>query len=132
MQRVSLLKVSQKHQTIITFFFLTIYLILTAYLLAVVRVFVGEVLKRINKKWGLDLDPLDLLSINFLIVAFVLPLAPFHYAFILTYLTTFSITAARIIIYKYNNTHFGSAIISVVTFLITFPIIINISGEINF
>ncbi|HHU81131.1 MAG: DNA internalization-related competence protein ComEC/Rec2 [Bacilli bacterium] len=133
MQKVlSLLKVSQKHQTIITFFFLTIYLILTAFLLAVVRVFVGEVLKRINKKWGLDLDPLDLLSINFLIVAFVLPLAPFQYAFILTYLTTFSITAARIIIYKYNNTHFGSAIISVVTFLITFPIIINISGEINF
>lgn len=129
---LSFLKVRDQYQTMITFSFLMIYLLITAFLLAVVRVLVGEILKRINQKYGLNLDSLDLLSINFMLVAFFLPLAPFQFAFILTYLTTFSITVARLIFLKYQVNVLQSLAISVVTFLITFPVIVNISGKINF
>lgn len=129
---LTILKVPNQYQSAITYLFLLFYLLATAFLIAVIRVLVGEVLKRYNQKKGLGLDSVDLLSINFLIVAFIIPLAPFQYAFILTYLTTFSITLSRKILTKYSNNLLQSLVISIVTFLMTFPIIINISGDINF
>jgi competence protein ComEC len=129
---LSFLRVPDKYHSPLLIIFLTSYLVATAFLIAVVRVFVGEMLKLINKKYRFGFDSLDLLSVNFLFVGLLMPLAPYQYGFILTYITTFSITVGRHIFSQYENYLVQSLAISIVSFFITLPIIINISYRVNF
>jgi competence protein ComEC len=129
---LSFIRIPEKYHSPLVIIFLTAYLVATAFLIAVVRVFVGEMLKLLNKKYRLGFDSLDLLSVNFLFVCLIMPLVPYQYAFILTYITTFSITVARNIFSQYENYFVQSLAISIVSFFITLPIIINISYRVNF
>ena len=126
---LKLLKIKEEKQFPIILIFLIIYYIVTSFLISILRIIITNTLRKLNIKYNLHLSSLDIYSINILLVLIFNPLLLFSYSFILTYLISTMIVIINPILTK--KTLFDSLIISVMSVLVTLPIIININPTIN-
>ena len=81
---LGLFKTNKKIMIIIEIMLIGFYVILTNFLISVIRVFVSLVLKRMTKIKGLDQ-----ISLNFIIVTLINPFNAFSISFILSYIIAF-------------------------------------------
>lgn len=124
-------KLKNKYQNIIIYIFLGLYLIITNFLVSVLRVTLAYIIKNTLKK---DFTSLDKMIINILIVLILNPFYAFNYSFILTYLISSMIIVINPILPKKKGFHIyllNTIIISFISIIITLPIVVNISSRIN-
>ena len=125
----SFFKVPKTVRDIICIIFTSFYVVVTSFLISVIRVFIGLLLKKI-----LSIDGLDRLAVNALIVLIINPFYIFNISFILTYLISFFITIYKVRI-KVKQRMFNYIInIIELTFFIqlfTLPITISMSPDFN-
>lgn len=115
----------------IIYLFLGGYLVITNFLVSVLRVSFAYILKNIIKN---ETTHLDRIIINMIIVLIINPFFAFQYSFILTYLiSTMIIIINPILINKKNIFVYilNNIIISCLSVIITLPIVVNISSSIN-
>lgn len=118
-----------KHLTI--YMFLGMYLIVTNFLVSVLRVTIAYIFKNTLKN---DYTSLDKMVINILIVLVINPFYAFNYSFILTYLISSMIIIINPILSKKKGIFIyilNTIIISALSVIITLPIVVNISSNIN-
>lgn len=128
-----------KRKNIVKLIFLIGYVIITNFLISVIRVVLTEILKIINKKLDLQFTSVDLLMLNIILVLVVNPYILFQMSFILSYLIAGTFCIASLNVLKkpiFSKKVIGPLLItplvmSAVATLITLPIIINIDNEIN-
>lgn len=124
-------KLNTRWKNMIIYIFLGGYLVITNFMVSVIRVCLGYFLKTFLKN---DFTPLDKMSINIIIVLFINPFYLFTYSFILTYLiSSMIIFISPILINKKGVLPYilNSLIISISSIIITLPIVININSQIN-
>lgn len=127
---LSLIRVKESKRKFIILPFLFIYYVITKFLVSVLRVTFSYLLKDLKY----NLTSLDKMSLNIIIVLIINPLYIYTYSFILTYLISSMIIIVGpllskkkgILIYILNT-----IIISLLSVVITIPIVINISSDIN-
>ena len=125
------MKLPQKWMNIIIYFFLGGYLIITNFMVSVIRVSLAYVLKNILNN---DFTPLDRMAINIIIVLLLNPFYFFTYSFILTYLiSSMIIFISPILINKKGILPYiiNSLVISICSIIITLPVVININPQVN-
>ncbi len=125
------MKLSQKWMNVIIYFFLGGYLIITNFMVSVIRVSLAYVLKNILNS---DFTPLDRMAINIIIVLLLNPFYFFTYSFILTYLiSSMIIFISPILINKKGILPYtiNSLVISICSIIITLPVVININPQVN-
>lgn len=131
---LSLFKIKLNKKNIIILLFLIFYYILTSFIVSILRVIISFIFNRILKKIFSNLTPIDKLSLNATIVTLINPFYLFSYSFLLSYIIVFGIllisprlkNEKNIKSYLYNN-----IVISFVSTLISFPIIIRINNDLN-
>lgn len=115
----------------IIFIFLGGYLIVTNFMVSVIRVSLAYLLKHILKR---DFTPLDMISINMLLVLVINPFYIYSYSFILTYLISSMIIIIRPLLLKKKSIIaylVNMIIISFASIVITLPIVVNLNSTIN-
>ena len=121
-------KVNKSLEQILTIIILFIYLIITSFLISVIRVFLSQILKFLNK--SLKLSAFNLFSINVIIVMILFPLKVFSLSFILSYLISGMIILSKKILM--NKSYIKQMLlISLISTLVTLPLVVNINGSIN-
>ncbi len=128
-------KLKKELQNIIVFGVLIFYYILTSLMVSILRVMIGFIFNNFLKKQLKILTVLDRYFFNILIVLLINPYYLFSYSFLLTYVIVFGI----LLISRYlkrektlKNFIYNNILISFTSTLISMPIIVNISNEINF
>lgn len=132
-------KLNEKKKNVIIYTFLGLYLTITNFMVSVIRVSLGYVLKKILKY---DFTLLDRIVINMLIVLLINPYYIFSYSFILTYLISSMIIAIGPMLLKQSSKSLPKVkkilmyilnmmIISISSIIITLPIVVNINSNIN-
>lgn len=127
---ITKLKIKNDKQQSIIICFLFGYLIITAFLISVIRVFLSVVLKGINKRFALGLSSTDQMALNVIIVLLINPLWVYQISFMLTYLISSTLIISQSLLSQYKSL-LKSIIISGLSMLISLPIVINIALEIN-
>lgn len=128
---LSKFKVPKKPTNIIIYIFLGIYLVITNFMVSVIRVTLAYILKNILKS---KVTPLDKISINIIIVLLINPFYIFSYSFILTYLISSMIIIISPLLSKkktFITYILNMVIISISSVLVTLPIVVNINPDIN-
>ena len=124
-------KMPKKLVNLIIYLFLGLYLIITNFMVSVMRVTLAYVLKDIIKK---DVTPLDKISINMIIVLLINPFYLFSYSYILTYLISSMIIIISPLLFKKKGFIYYLAnmiIISIASIIVTLPVVVNINPNIN-
>lgn len=124
-------KLSNKKRNLIIYMFLGAYLIITNFMVSVLRVSVAYVLKNILNK---DFTPLDKIVINMIIVLMINPFYIYSYSFILTYLISSTIIIISPLLRKKKGIIpfiTNMLIVSIASLIITLPIVIRINLNIN-
>ena len=124
-------KLSNKKRNLIIYMFLGAYLIITNFMVSVLRVSVAYVLKNILNK---DFTPLDKIVINMIIVLMINPFYIYSYSFILTYLISSTIIIISPLLRKKKGIIpfiTNMLIVSIASMIITLPIVIRINPNIN-
>lgn len=105
------------------------YVILTNFMISVIRVFISLVLKRLTN--NSQFNSFNLFAINTIIVMVFQPIQIFTYSFILSYMISGIILLSKKILAK--KSYFKQMLlISIISALVTLPVIISIQGNINF
>lgn len=129
------IKVKETKQSIITVILLFLYYVISGLMISVFRVICSYILRIINKKYNYELTSIDIISINILIAILFDYRIIFEYSFILSYLISFGIIIISKILSKESNflaSTINSIKISILSILITLPVIININRDVNF
>lgn len=124
-------KLTNKKKNIVIYIFLGLYLIVTNFMVSVIRVSLAYLLKKMLKN---DFTPLDKICINMIIVLLINPFYIFSYSFILTYLISSMIIAISPLLLKKKSIMsyiLNMVIISLSSVIITLPIVVNINSSIN-
>ena len=121
-------KVNKIMEQVLTIIILFIYLVITSFLISVIRVFLGQILKFLNK--DNKILTFNLFCINIIIAMILFPLKVFSLSFILTYLISGTIILSKQILKNKKNI-VQMFLISIISTLITLPLILSISGSIN-
>lgn len=127
--------ISSDHQEIITIGILFFYFVLTGFLISVFRVVFGTLLKYLNKKMKFNLTPVNLLLIQIILVLLYNPMYLFQYSFALSYFIVLSILMVSGFLGKSKKTKtkiFNQLSISLLSILVTLPMVVNINPDINF
>ncbi|MBQ2892066.1 MAG: DNA internalization-related competence protein ComEC/Rec2 [Bacilli bacterium] len=127
---LSLMKIKKSKQNMIIIFVISLYVIVTDFLISVIRVYLSLVLKMFNKR----LTNLDLLSINTIIVLIINPYFMYSLSFILTYLIAFFMLVYQDVIsikIKILNKVLNMLILTTLIQLLTLPIVVSISPSFN-
>ena len=124
------LNFSNKRIEIIIIFFLLIYMILVNFSSSIIRAVLLYISYYLNKKFKFGFTSLDLLSIIFLGLLIYNPYNMYQTGFVLSFLVTFTIMVTSPIIGKAKHL-MQIFYISLFSWLITLPIIINLNNEIN-
>ena len=128
------LKIYEEKRCIIIILFLLFYMFLTSYPMSVLRSCIFTILLTINKRFYFFIKPLNLLYLTLAIILFINPL----YIYNLGLQLSFSISLSLILMGNYINknktkTKIGKALcISFISFIVSFPIVINNFYEVNF
>lgn len=126
---LNLFKIKEEKQFPIIFVFLIIYYVLTLFMISIIRIIITNVLRYLNDKLLLHLSNIDIYAINIMLVLLFNPFKIFSYSFILTYLISTTIVIINPILTK--KSFIDSLIISLMSVLVTLPVIININPSIN-
>lgn len=127
---LSFLKFQKTKQTIIIISMLFGYLIITCFLISVIRVFISEVIKRLNQRFSLGLTSTDQMSINIIIVLLINPLWAYQMSFILTYLISSTLIISSTLLKKFKPIQ-KSLMLCLLSMFVSLPLVIDISLEIN-
>lgn len=119
-----------KYKDSIINIFLGFYLFITNFSPSILRCVLMVYLKCINKKANLYLSSLDIISIVFIILIIINPFYMYKVGFILSFLVsfTFIIVSKEVKGLSYLK---SSLVLSIISFLVTIPIIINLNNSIN-
>ena len=126
------LKIYEEKRCIIIILFLLFYMFLTSFPMSVLRSCIFTILLTINKRFYLFIKPQNLLYLTLAIILFINPL----YIFNLGLQLSFSISLSLILMGEYINSfkkNIGKSFcISFISFVVSFPIVINNFYEVNF
>lgn len=130
---VKKIKIKNTHQSLLTIGVLILYFWLCGFLISVFRVIYSYILKYINKTKKLSLSNIDIMAINILTILLINYKLTFSYSFILSYLISSSIIITS---HFYQGKGLLNIVknnfkISLMATLVTIPIVINISPDIN-
>lgn len=128
---LSKLKINDNKIEVVQIICASILLLLTNFALSVVRAFLMFILTYIFKKLKLKFSNLDVISISAILILIIRPRYIYLLSFQLTYLVTFIIILTNDL-YKNKSTITTLITQSVISFAVTFPIIVNMNYEINF
>ena len=123
------LKMNEKISLIITSIFLILFAFIASFTPSILRAVIYFILYNINKIYYFYIKPKYILYVTFTILIFINPFCIFNIGFILSFTITFFI-----ILFNENfkiNKKYSIIIISIISFLSSLPIIINLSYEIN-
>lgn len=125
---LKMMKIKEKPQAIIITIFLILYLIITNFLISIIRVIITYVIKKGCKQ----INSLDVISFNILIVLLINPLYLFSYSFLLSYIISFFIIYMDLKETKSFKQQLKTNLtISLFSVIITLPIIMRINPTIN-
>lgn len=116
---------------IISISLILIYTIITLSPVGILRAFIMNILRKINKKFNLLLTSLDIISITFIICLIINPLYIFQAAFKYSFLSTLFIILGSSLI-KTQSKVLNSYLITLLCFLACLPLTINLNYQINF
>ena len=126
------LKIYEEKRCIIIILFLLFYMFLTSYPMSVLRSCIFTILLTINKRFYFFIKPQNLLYLTLAIILFINPL----YIYNLSLQLSFSISLSLILTGEYINSfkkNIGKSFcISFISFVVSFPIVINNFYEVNF
>lgn len=126
------LKIYEEKRCIIIILFLLFYMFLTSYPMSVLRSCIFTILLTINKRFYFFIKPQNLLYLTLAIILFINPL----YIYNLGLQLSFSISLSLILMGEYINSfkkNIGKSFcISFISFIVSFPIVINNFYEVNF
>ena len=126
------LKIYEEKRCIIIILFLLFYMFLTSYPMSVLRSCIFTILLTINKRFYFFIKPQNLLYLTLAIILFINPL----YIYNLGLQLSFSISLSLILMGEYINSfkkNIGKSFcISFISFVVSFPIVINNFYEVNF
>lgn len=131
---LSIIKIKDKIKHVIILLILFFYYILTSFLVSILRVIISFIFNKVLKKYFKELSPIDKLSFNACIVLLINPFNLFSYSFLLSYMIVFGIL---IISPKLKNKKgiksflYNNILISFTSTLISLPIVIRISSDVN-
>ena len=126
---LSLLKrinTNEKVSFIITSLFLIFFSFIASFAPSILRATIFFIISEINKIYYFYIKPKNILYLTFTTLIFINP----HYIFNMGFILSFTITFF-ILLYNENNNKSSILKISVISFLSSLPIIINMSYEIN-
>ena len=123
--------ISENKQEDLIIGILIVYMIVSSFLISIIRVVGMEIIKFFNKKWTLGLDSLDGISILFLIMLLINPAIYNQLGFVLSFSVAFMLVLGGKITSNYENNFIQSAITSTLATLGSFLFIMNINNEIN-
>lgn len=132
---LKLLKIKNKTNKFIIIVVIGIYVILTNFLISVLRVFINLIIKEFT-----NLTSLDRISLNFLIVTLINPYITFSLSFILSYFIAFfmslynnpiNIQFKHIFLTKFINYVLNTFILTLLVQLLVLPIVISINPDFN-
>jgi competence protein ComEC len=109
---------------------LVIYMIITSFSASVVRaslLYIGLVF---NRRFQWKLSPLDLLSMIFIGLLVTRPYYYYNMGFVLSFFITASLLLSQNILKRYSS-FYTICMVSVIAFLMSFPIVINNTHQIN-
>ena len=124
------LKLNEKVSFIVTSLFLLFFSFVASFTPSILRAVIFFILSNINKIYYLFVKPKNILYLTFIILVIINPFYIFNIGFILSFTITFFILFFN----EYNSVKSGIKsilIISLLSFLSSLPIIINMSYEIN-
>lgn len=116
---------------IISISLILIYTIITLSPVGILRAFIMNMLRKVNKRFNLLLTSLDIISITFVICLIINPLYIFQAAFKYSFLSTLFIILGSSLI-KTNNKILNSYLTTLLCFLSCLPLTINLNYQINF
>lgn len=126
------LKIYEEKRCFIIILFLLFYMFLTSFPMSVLRSCIFTILLTINKRFYFFIKPQNLLYLTLAIILFINPL----YIYNLGLQLSFSISLSLILMGDYinnNKTKIGKALcISFISFIVSFPIVVNNFYEVNF
>ena len=126
------LKIYEEKRCIIIILFLLFYMFLTSYPMSVLRSCIFTILLTINKRFYFFIKPQNLLYLTLAIILFINPL----YIYNLGLQLSFSISLSLILMENYINKNKAkiekALCISFISFIVSFPIVINNFYEVNF
>ena len=131
---LTVVKVKEKYKNIIILLFLLFYYVLTSLLVSILRVIIGFILSKFLKKIVKELTPIDKLSLNAIIVLLINPYNLFSYSCLLSYMIVFGILLISPKLKKekgIKNFIINNLFISFTSTVISLPIVIRISSDIN-
>lgn len=127
------IKIKENIISIITIIILFIYYMICGYLISILRVILSYIIKSLNKKYLLEFSNVDIISLNIILVLLINPFLIFQYSFSLSYIISTSIIICNKIINskgKLKNLK-SSLKISILSILVTIPVIVKINPTIN-
>ena len=120
------IKLSEKLSFIFTSLFLIFFSFIASFTPSILRAVIFFILSGINEIYYFFIKPKYLLFITFIILTMINPLYIFNTGFILSFTITFFI-----LLNNENKKNSSVLYISFISFLASFPIVINLSYEIN-
>ena len=120
------LKLREKTSFIITSLFLIFFSFIASFTPSILRATIFFILSGINNIYYFYIKPKNILYLTFIILIFINPNYIFNNGFLLSFTITFFI-----LLYNENNKKSSILKISIISFLSSLPIIINMSYEIN-
>ena len=124
------LKFNEKVSFVVTSLFLLFFSFVASFTPSILRAVIFFILSNINKIYYFFVKPKNILYLTFIILVIINPFYIFNIGFILSFTITFFI----LLFNEYNSVKSGIKsilIISLLSFLSSLPIIINMSYEIN-
>ncbi|MBE6131511.1 MAG: DNA internalization-related competence protein ComEC/Rec2 [Erysipelotrichaceae bacterium] len=131
---LTVIKMKEKYKNIIILLFQLFYYVLTSLLVSILRVIIGFVLSKFLKNIVKELTTIDKLSLNAIIVLLINPYNLFSYSFLLSYMIVFGILLISPKLKKekgIKNFIINNLFISFTSTIISLPIIVRISSDIN-
>lgn len=127
---LTIILIKEEKQNLICSLFLFIYLVITSFSASVLRASLMFYFSLINKKLKLCLSTLDIISLVFIFLLMINPFYLYDLGFNLSFISSTVIVIIGKLIEKYNR-YYQVLIISIITNIITLPLVININGKIN-
>ena len=124
------LKMNEKLKYLLTSLFLIFFSFIASFTPSILRATIFFILSSVNTIYYFYIKPKNILYLTFIILIFINPNYIYNTGFILSFTITFFILLFNES-FKINNNILSILVISVVSFLSSLPIIINMSYEIN-
>ena len=121
------IKLSEKTSFILTSIFLIFFSFIASFTPSILRAVIFFILSSLNKIYYTYIKPKNLLYITFIILVLINPFYIFNTGFILSFTITYFILLFNEN-YKVNNSILSILVISIISFLSSLPIIINMNN----